>query len=223
MITVSVIIPNYNHYKFLDKRFISVLNQTYQDFEIIYLDDASTDNSNDIYKKYSSDTRLKALFNNKNSGSPFIQWNKGFKEAQGKYIWIAESDDYADQMFLATMVDILERYPNVGLAYCQSFITDEKDNCLSINDKWTEDLDISRWKKDYINDGRDEIENYLIIKNTIPNSSAVLLRRSVLLSVNGSPENFRYCGDWITWVKMLSKSDIGFISAPLNYFRIEHE
>lgn len=220
---VSVIIPNYNHAKFLEKRFESILNQTFQDFEIIYLDDASTDNSNAIFKNYSIDHRIKAFFNDKNSGSPFIQWNKGFKEAKGEYVWIAESDDYSDKIFLETMVDILERYPNVGLAYCQSYITDDKDNCISINDKWTEDIDIYRWKNTYINNGTDEIKNYLTIKNTIPNASAVLLRRSVLLSVNGAPENLKYCGDWITWINILCKSDIAFIADPLNYFRTKHE
>lgn len=219
---VSIIIPNYNHYKFLEKRFDSILNQTYQDFEIIYLDDASTDNSNAIFNKYSTDQRIRALFNDKNSGNPFIQWNRGLSEAKGEYIWIAESDDYSHIMFLEIMVDVLEINPNIGLAYCQSIIVDEDNQHLYNNEKWTEDIDAYRWRKNHINNGRDEIANYLSIKNTIPNASSVLLRRSVLVDVNGAPEDFRYCGDWITWINILNKSDIAFVAEPLNNFRAEH-
>ena len=77
---VTVIIPNYNHAKFLPKRIESVLGQTYRDLEIIFLDDASTDNSLEIYERYAGDTRLRAIFNASNSGSPFKQWQKGLAE-----------------------------------------------------------------------------------------------------------------------------------------------
>ena len=86
---VSVIIPNYNHAQFLEQRIQSVLDQTYQDFEIIYLDDASTDNSNEVFAKFANNSRIRAIYNQTNSGSPFKQWNKGIRLAQGEYVWIA--------------------------------------------------------------------------------------------------------------------------------------
>src|SRR5438128_6391640 len=97
---VTVIIPNFNHAPYLERRISSVLNQTYQDFEIIYIDDASTDESALVFAKFSSDRRIKAIINETNGGIPFKQWNKGVRLAQGEYIWIAESDDYADRNFL---------------------------------------------------------------------------------------------------------------------------
>ena len=98
---VSVIIPNYNHALFLEQRLESVLNQTYQDFEVIFLDDASTDSSRAVFTKYANHPKIShIIFNETNSGYPFKQWNKGVNLAMGEYIWIAESDDYAELNFL---------------------------------------------------------------------------------------------------------------------------
>src|SRR5579872_4420041 len=126
---VSVIIPNYNHAKFLVQRIESVLNQTFTDFEIILMDDKSTDNSLEIIERYRHYPKLsKIILNETNSGSTFKQWNKGIREAKGEYIWIAESDDYADEKFLENLVSIIESNGNVGMAYCQSFDVDDKGN-----------------------------------------------------------------------------------------------
>ena len=94
---VSVIIPNYNYALYLKKRIESILNQTYTDYELILLDDASTDNSVEILEKYKDNPHVShILVNEKNSGSPFQQWAKGISLARGKWIWIAEADDVAE-------------------------------------------------------------------------------------------------------------------------------
>src|ERR1017187_1910144 len=111
MPTVSVIIPNYNHARFLRRRIDSVLQQTFQDFEVILLDDCSTDDSRSILSKYADDPRVRIEFNEKNSGSPFKQWNKGVRLAQGSYVWIAESDDYAAERLLERLVAVLDADP----------------------------------------------------------------------------------------------------------------
>jgi len=90
MPNVTVIVPNYNHARFLRQRLDSILTQTYQDFELILLDDCSTDDSRTILKEYAADPRVRLELNEANSGSPFKQWNKGVQLAQGKYVWIAE-------------------------------------------------------------------------------------------------------------------------------------
>jgi glycosyltransferase involved in cell wall biosynthesis len=216
---VSVIIPNYNHAEFLEKRILSILNQTYQDFEVIYLDDASTDNSNEVFTKFADNPRIRAIYNQTNSGSPFKQWNKGIKYANGEYIWIAESDDYADPKFLETLVPILEENPQVGLAYCQSCQTDKHGNITTTMHWWTDDLSKERWKSDFLNSGLDECKRYLVIKNTIPNASAVLTRRCLFEKIAYAEESMILCGDWITWIKILLKSDIAFTAKLLNYYR----
>ena len=82
---VSVIIPNYNHARYLDERIQSVLNQTYQNFEVIILDDKSTDNSVEVINQYKDDLHVSCIIvNEENSGSTFKQWHKGFELAKGE-------------------------------------------------------------------------------------------------------------------------------------------
>jgi len=83
MPVVSVIVPNYNHAKFLEKRLETIFNQTLQDFELIFLDDASTDESKEVFTAFADDQHVSAQFNESNSGSPFyngiraFHWRKG--------------------------------------------------------------------------------------------------------------------------------------------------
>lgn len=219
---VSIIVPNYNHEKFLAKRLESIFCQTFKDVEVICLDDCSTDGSADFLKKVARENNVQLLFNRENSGSPFKQWNKGVRHAKGEYIWIAESDDFADCRFLERLLAILDENPDVGLAYSQSWLVDEDDQPQFINYQWTSDLDPERWKKDFINNGQDELRQNLVFKNTIPNASAVLIRRSVYNAAGGAPEDLVYCGDWYFWTKALLNADIAYVAEPLNFFRVAH-
>jgi len=215
---VSVIVPNYNHARFLRRRLDSIIGQTFDDFEVVILDDASTDGSQDVIRLYLADPRVTFRANEANSGSPFIQWNRGVQLARGDYLWIAESDDYAEKEFLATLVPILEEHPQVGLVYCQSWRVDDQGSPLGTFADWTENLDTQRWKTGFVNEGADECKNYLLWKNTVPNVSAALLRRSTYLQAGGAPANMQLCGDWMTWVKMALISDVAFVPQSLNYF-----
>ena len=216
---VTVIIPNYNHEAFLEQRLQSVLNQTYRDIEVLYLDDASADSSNEVAQGFEADLRLRFVLNSTNSGSPFKQWNKGVREAQGEYIWIAESDDYADPRLLEILVAVLERHPQAGLAYCQSQAVDAEGAPLFRLDEWTDCLDAQRWRQDFVGSGRAECENYLVVRNTIPNASAVVFRKKVYKEAGGADETYRTCADWLLWAKMLAVSDVAFVAETLNCFR----
>jgi len=216
---VSVVITNYNYGRFLERRLRSVLEQTYQDFEVIYLDDCSTDNSEEVLAQFLNDLRIRVVRNPVNSGSAFKQLNKGARLAQGEYIWVAEADDYTETDFLETMVPVLDAHPSVGLAYCQSLAVDEHNTVLRSMTEYTDELDLERWKHDYVNDGRDECRRYLIFKNTIPNTSAVLFRRKTLEEVGYADETLTLASDHLIYVNMLLISDIAFIAKPMNYFR----
>lgn len=216
---VTVILPNYNHEQFLDQRIQTILAQTYCDFELLYLDDASTDASNTVAAQYFGDKRVRAIYNESNSGSPFIQWNKGVREAKGEFVWIAESDDYADPKLLEKLVYQLDRYPHAGIAYCQSWAVNAHGDCMGTMDWWTADLKTQRWETDFISNGEKECSKYLVLKNTIPNASGVVFRRDIYQQVNGADESYRACGDWHLWAKMLLISDIAFVAEPLNFFR----
>ncbi|MDX1545795.1 MAG: glycosyltransferase family 2 protein [Rhodothermales bacterium] len=217
--SVSVIIPNYNHAPFLRRRLESVLRQTYQDFEVILLDDASTDGSHAVIEAFAADPRVRVFVNAVNTGIPGKQWNQGVRRARGEYVWIAESDDYADEHFLERLVPELEAHPTAGLVYCQSWVVDAQDQIIESYDYYTEDLDPARWKQNFFNNGKDECNNYLLYKNTIPNASAVLFRKRTYEEAGYADEWVRYCGDWLLWVKMLMISDLVFVAHHLNYYR----
>ncbi|HEU5395863.1 MAG TPA: glycosyltransferase [Verrucomicrobiae bacterium] len=216
---VTVIVPNYNHARFLPRRFESIFAQTCGDREVIALDDASTDGSREILRELAAKHPLQLIFNDRNSGIPFKQWNKGVAAARGEFIWIAESDDSAEPQLLERLVAALEANPKAGLAYCQTRRIDEHDVLAGTLGDWTADLDPVRWQNDFVASGPAECATALMIKNTIPNASAVVFRRSVFERAGGAPEDLRLCGDWMTWVRMLLISDVAFVAAPLNHFR----
>lgn len=122
---VSVVVPNYNYARYLPERMESIFSQTFQDYEVILLDDCSTDNSKEIIEQYRNHPKVSAIvYNDQNSGSPFKQWRKGVEMAKGKYVWIAESDDSAKPEFLATGVNLLEENPEAVLAFMGADIMD---------------------------------------------------------------------------------------------------
>lgn len=141
-ITVSVIVPNYNHEKYLRQRIESIISQTFQDFELILMDDCSTDNSRDILLSYKNKPHVThVLLNEQNSGSPFKQWEKGILLAKGKFIWIAESDDYADSGFLENTVRLLEEHPEASICLTGSHLIDKHNTPINSDwcDLWEED------------------------------------------------------------------------------------
>jgi glycosyltransferase involved in cell wall biosynthesis len=220
MPTVSVIIPNYSHAPFLRQRIETVLGQTYQDFEVILLDDCSTDESRAIISEYANDPRIRIEFNDKNSGSTFKQWNKGVQLARGEYVWIAESDDYADERLLDELVSRLDSNPNTVFAYCRSGCVSEDGKVEGFLDSFLRDLHSQKWTADFWVDGHEECEKYLVHRNTVPSASAVLFRKKIYQQVGGADEKLVFCGDWKTWVSMaLAGGGIAYTGEVLNYHR----
>jgi glycosyltransferase involved in cell wall biosynthesis len=218
---VSVIIPNYNHAPYLRQRIDSVLNQTYQDFEVVILDDCSRDNSREIIKEYATNPRVKIVFNESNSGSVFKQWNKGLKMATGEYVWLAESDDYAAPKFLETMVACLDKDTAVGVAFCDSYQV-SNDGIKPAREKWYGEF-AHLYDRDFRANGKEYVAGQMLFRATIPNASAVIFRRVLAEKVGGADETFRVCGDWLFWARVLSYSDLYYISTPLNYFRYHEQ
>jgi glycosyltransferase involved in cell wall biosynthesis len=218
---VSIIVPNYNHAQYLKQRIDSILNQNYQDFELILMDDCSTDDSRDILLLYNDHPKVtQIIFNNQNSGNTFKQWEKGIELAQGEYIWIAESDDWAESSFLGSLVAIIGSDERVGLVYCDSVIIEESDSSVKFSDLKREWYGSLKWKENYLNEGIKEIEESLIIDCTINNASAVLLRLNFLKEVNPFDLNLKYTGDWYTYLKIASISKVAYTAKALNYYRV---
>lgn len=222
---VTVIVPNYNHAAFLEQRLESIYSQSFQDFEVILLDDLSTDNSKEILLKYKEHPKTShCIINEVNSGSPFKQWDKGIALAKGKYVWIAESDDYCSTYFLETMVNSLEKKENITLAYCQSYRVNSHND---IKGTWffhTKEFKTSLFENDFVMDGNEFIEKFLIHKNVIPNVSAVLFNKKELQKIRPLvlEPYLRYNADWYYYIQLLCHGKVAFVAKPENYFRF-HE
>lgn len=219
MRTVSVIVPNYNHAPYLRQRVDSILAQTFQDFELILLDDCSTDDSRSILSQYANNGRVRVEFNETNSGSPFRQWAKGVRKSEGKYIWIAESDDYADEHLLERLVAVLESDETLAFAYCRSWRVDESGNRVSFEDQGRPHDDPRRWEADYVADGREECLKYFTYDNIVSNASSAVLRRGAWDEAGGVDETMCTSGDWKLWAALAMTGKIAYLSEPLNYYR----
>jgi glycosyltransferase involved in cell wall biosynthesis len=216
---ISIIVPNYNHVRYLPARLESIRRQTYRDTEVILMDDASTDGSVELLKRFAGETGASLHINGKNSGSPFRQWNAGVKLARGEYVWMAESDDEADPRFLERMMGKLGSDPDGVLAYCRSVMVNESGMVLDEGRSWPPE---ERWRSDFDADGPEECRRELVIRNTIPNASGVVFRRLAYVAGGGALEDMRYCGDWVAWYRVLKSGRMFYCAEVLNRFR-KHE
>ncbi|HLN21850.1 MAG TPA: glycosyltransferase [Bacteroidales bacterium] len=211
---VTVIIPSFNHAKYLKQRIDSVLNQTFKDFELIILDDASTDKSKEIISTYLiNNPEIRVYFNNKNSGSPYKQWNKGVSLANGEYIWIAESDDYADFRFLEKELFEIEKSNRIGIVYC--------DTRIQNDDRGIKYLYSAK------NSSKNDCVKFLteadLVENPIPNVSSVLFRKSAYVGSGMADPGLRFCSDWYLYLKIKQTWDIIYLPEALNTYRLHED
>ena len=127
---VSVVLPTYNGEKYIAKAIESVLKQSYTDFELIIVDDCSTDRTTEIIADYAKqDSRVKVIRNEKNSKLP-KSLNNGFKYATGTfYTWTSDDNLYKTDA-LKVMVSLLEEKPDVGMVYCDYDEIDEEGQII---------------------------------------------------------------------------------------------
>lgn len=211
---ISVIIPNYNHSEYLDKRIQSVLGQSYENIEVILLDDFSSDNSREVIKSYETNEKVSHIvFNKVNSKSTFIQWKKGVDLSKGDIIWIAESDDISSIDFLMTLVPVFED-EKIGCCFCGSNFIDNNNLIIQKSDDCSNDYYIS------INN---MFEKGFHRGNLIRNASAAIIRKKAIKAFPSESLNLKFIGDWIFWLNILKNNySIKYKSDFLNFFRI-HE
>ncbi len=221
---VSAVVPNYNYGRYLTDRLNSIVFQSYPLYEIIVLDDASSDDSVEIIDEYIAHTEFKDIrkkVNDKNSGSVFRQWSVGIDEAMGDFIWMAEADDLSEPLFLENIMKGFDTQ-EVVISYCQSKTIDQ--NGERITDDYLDyltDIDDEKWKTDYIVSGKKEIADVMVIKNSIPNVSSVVFKK-----ISFDPDlfqkmaTFSVAGDWYFYIWMLGRGDIAYTSKNLNIHRL---
>ncbi|PBB98422.1 glycoside hydrolase family 99-like domain-containing protein [Mesorhizobium sp. WSM3862] len=221
---VTVIVPNYNHERFLRRRLSSIYHQTYRNIEVILMDDCSSDQSKSILNEYATayPEITRTIFNDENSGGPFRQWATGLKHAVGDLVWIAESDDFCDERFLEVLVRCFDDEA-VMLAYGNSVFVDAHEVPIQngfLN--YLSDLDCAaKWNGPYVETAHNEVRQALGIKNTIPNASGTIFRRPIDMPLleDDSWKSMRVAGDWVFYLHVLRGGKIAFTPQAINFFR----
>lgn len=127
---VSVIIPTYNMAKYLGEAVKGILDQTYQNLEVIVVNDASTDHTDQVMQQF-DDPRIKYIVHPENLYAAAAR-NTGIRASEGGLIAFVDADDKIHPEKLATQVDFLERNPDIGLAYCSRIEIDQNGNLLTL-------------------------------------------------------------------------------------------
>lgn len=214
---VSVVIPNYNYGRYLEARIQSILNQTYPNIELILLDDASTDDSKDILERYKGHAKVAhVVFNTINTGSPFVQWNRGITLAKGKYIWIAEADDLCEPVLLEKLIPVMEQHSQAAIAFAGSYLIDEENHVMK--------NDMNKWKNPShsyaVYDGKAYAEHNLYWRSYIANASSAVFRKDFVDEARMKQcMQMRCSGDWLFWFYLTLKGDVIERYELLNRFR----
>lgn len=201
-ILVSIILPNFNHERYLEERLNSIFNQTYLDFEVIILDDASTDKSLSILNNYKNHPKVSNfIVNEVNTGSPFKQWQKGLKLAKGEFIWIAESDDCCDLDFLEKQIMCIES-SDVAVAKTMAIVENVIHN-------------------EVIHPVFDETKQVdAILYCPILNVSSVLFKSQLIRDFETEFYiNFNVIGDRVFYFEYFRNADTIYNRSTTNYFR----
>lgn len=227
---VSVVIPNYNYENYLIERIDSVLFQNYKIYELIVLDDCSTDQSVAVIEKKLEEVRhlypdikVKFLPNKENSRNVFKQWSKCFDVATGDYLWICEADDSANAKFLENVMSSFQD-EKVVISYSESLTMDENNYLLMPNLRsWIDTTYCGKWNHNYHLSGEEELTSTFCINNTIANVSSAVFRLQKDIPYQEylkGAQDYRLAGDWYFYVKVLGHGDIAYHRKSLNYHRM---
>lgn len=214
---VSVVVTSYNHAEYLEQRMESLLGQTYQNLEIIVVDDCSTDDSMSVlenYRKYSHITII-ALENNSGYANAC---NLGVSLSSGEFIMFAECDDYSDLRQVETLLRKLIENESAGVVYSRSTIIDSRGAIIGDDFQCRESAFRRMCARDTLISGK-EIQKFLLISCVVPNMSAALIRKSEFIGVGGVSSKFKACADWDLWCRLAERCDFYYVNAPLNNFR----
>lgn len=204
---ISIVIPLYNKEEHIAQTLESVLNQTYQDFEIVIVDDGSTDGSVAEVKKV-SDRRIR-LIHQENAGVSAAR-NCGIKEAKGAFVAFLDADDEWDKKYLETQYQLTKSFPD-----CAVFVTNYEFKDVKGHVRPT------ILNKMRLNGTSGVFPNYFEVASCSHPpvwTSAVMVRRESLLSVNGFPTGIKSGEDLLTWARLACKYKIAYSLEPLAVF-----
>jgi glycosyltransferase involved in cell wall biosynthesis len=205
---VSMIVTSYNYGRYLPEALDSLLSQSLRDLEAIVIDDASTDDTAEVLKRYSADPRVRIIIHRVNSGN-IASYNEGLALARGRYVGILSADDFLiSPDALERQVRVFESDPRIGMVYSAHRVL--QDGVIVKT--------VSPWPQDQIQDGLVEFSalmwgNYIL-------HSGTLLSADLARELGPYDQRLRHTGDWDMWMRACARRDVGYIAQPLYAYRL---
>jgi len=202
---VTVYIPCHNYGRFLPEAIDSVLSQSFQNWELIIINDGSSDNSVQVSEKYVSNYPEKIFFftNTQPKGLRACA-NKAIDAARGEYIMRLDADDFLDESALLVMVSYLDSHPDVALVYPNYTFVDENGKSLYV-------------------ENRKKIGTEVKILNLPAHGACTMVRKKVLKSIGGYDEKYHAQDGYELWLKVINQHHVGNVATPLFYYRQHHQ
>ncbi|MFN0108596.1 MAG: glycosyltransferase family 2 protein [Blastocatellia bacterium] len=207
---VSVIIPTYNSAPFIVATIRSVLDQTYSNYEVVIVDDGSTDDTLQILNAFvasSCDLVDKIRFFSKSNGGPASARNMAIKNSTGKYMAFLDGDDLWTPDKLAEQVEFLERHPEIGMTFAEAVVFTEQNSQKEFREKI----------------GYTGVTSfcYLLLGDHIPNST-VMMRRECVDKIGWLNESRELVAveDYEYWLRLARAFPIKGIAKPMAFYRV---
>jgi glycosyltransferase involved in cell wall biosynthesis len=200
---VSVVIPLYNKEAYITRTIDSVLSQTYTNFELLIVDDGSSDNSINIARSY-KDIRIR-IIKQENRGVSNAR-NNGIINSQSEWVAFLDADDEYEPSFLENVVNFIQKYDRFALVFVGTnyYLGSKNNNVIR--------TDLKSGVYDYFQ---------LFTNQKSPNnSSTTVVKRDAFLCVGGFPEGITQFEDWITWFKLACVGNFGYIETPLGIYNL---
>lgn len=201
---ISVIIPLYNKANTIIDTINSVLNQTYKDFELIIVNDGSTDNGVELIQQQFNDDRIR-IIHQKNAGASAAR-NRGVDESKSIYVTFLDGDDEWHPEYLSIVENTIEKYPEAGMI-CTGGILGNKQNPDEIK---------YRLASKYLN--KTVKINYFENPCVFSNASAMTVRKDLYYKVQGFPVGIKFCEDYICAQEIALITQTVYIGLPLSKY-----
>lgn len=197
---VSVIIPTYNSAKYVIEAIDSVLAQTWQDFEILVIDDGSTDETAQVMRRYQAPVR----YIHQQNGGVAVARNRGIRESQGRYVAFLDADDTWLPYKLKRQMKILQEQPYHRACYSSFTVVDSDLNPIGISRSARQGS---------------ALEDLLTRGNIIGSICTVICERTLFDLVGGFDPKLSQCADWDMWVRLAAQTEFLYLDEPLVTYR----
>lgn len=195
---VSVYITNHNYARFIQQAIQSVLDQSMRDYELIIIDDGSTDHSRDIIEGFSDLPHVKIIYQEQKGLN--VTNNIALRVARGRYLIRLDADDYLDPNALLVLSTAMEADPELGLIFPDYYMVDVDGHILSLERRHDFDREVSLFDQP-------------------AHGACTMIRKESLLSVGGYDEGYSCQDGYDLWIKFIDKYRVTNVNLPLFYYR----